>query len=99
MRPRPFKFFFALSLGILAFFFLARLFFGAFLLAAAMSIVFFVGQRIKYFFRNLRWEQYDRSAEDYRTASSIPVWKDDLLMHYPNKERSYRRNYQVIEVL
>jgi len=98
MRPRPFKFFFALSLGILAFLFLARFVFVAFLLAAVLSVVFFIGQKIKSFFLNVRWEQGYPSSEEYHRPSSIPVWKDDLLMHYPNRERSYRQNYRVIKI-
>lgn len=92
MRPKPFKFFFALSLSLVVFFFLARFIFVAFLLATALSVVFFIGQKIKKFFRNLMWEPA------YDSVSSEPIWKDDLLHYYPNRERRPEKNYRVIQI-
>lgn len=55
---KPFKFFFALSLGIILFFFVARFVIVALVLAAVLSGVFFLIQRARYFFSGLGWNQY-----------------------------------------
>ena len=59
---RPFKFFFAISVGMILFFFLARVLIMAFIIAAIMSVLFFVFRKIRNFFRHLAWEEYD---DDY----------------------------------
>lgn len=90
---RPFKFFFALSLGLILFGFLARFVIVALVMAAAFSLLFFLGRKIKNFFR----EQEDR----FRRRRELPVWKDDLLLYYPEKVREYQPEYRnrTIEVL
>ncbi len=55
---KPFQFFFALSLGIILFFFVARFVIVALVLAAVLSGVFFLIQRARYFFSGLGWNQY-----------------------------------------
>jgi hypothetical protein len=94
---RPFKFFFALSLGLILFGFLARFVLVALAMAAAFSLLFFLGRKIKNFFRELSWEQEDR----FRRRRELPVWKDDLLLYYPEKVRDYQPEYRnrTIEVL
>jgi len=98
---RPFKFFFAISLGLILFSFLARFVIVAFLLAAAFSLVFFVGRIIKNFFQDLSWENEDRFRNRFRRRAQLPVWKDDLLLYYPEKRREYQPEFQTrtIEVL
>ncbi len=64
---RPFKFFFALSIGIVLFFFIARVLIMAFVLAALMSIPFFIYRKIKRLSRRHRhWHrEYDRNEPDF----------------------------------
>jgi len=66
MRRHPFKFFFGLSVGLILFFFLARVFVTALFLAAAMSLVFFVFRKIKNFFKYMTWEEDYKYQDDYR---------------------------------
>ena len=98
---KPFKFFFAISLGLMLFGFLARFLIMAFLLAAAFSLVFFLGRKIKNFFQDLSWENEDRFRNRFRRRPHLPVWKDDLLLYYPEKQREYQPEYRdrIIEVL
>lgn len=99
---RPFRFFFALSLGLFVFFFLARLVLLALFAAAVMSLVFFLGRKVKNFFQRLSWEEdhYDAPSfrNNYRRAIQRPIWKDDLLVEYPAMQAEYLPNYKVIQV-
>ena len=102
MRPRPFKFFFALSLGVILFVFFARFVIMAFFFAAILSVTFYVGRRIKNFFRRLSWEdEYDYGYEygNYKKQEALPIWKEDLLVHYPNRQKAYMSNQRTIKVL
>ena len=87
---RPFKFFFAISLAFILFGFLARFIIVALVMAAAFSLVFFLGRKIKNFFRDLSWEHERR----YSRKSQLPVWKDDLLLYFPAKRQEYQPEYQ-----
>ena len=102
MRPRPFKFFFAFSLGVILFLFFARFIIMALIGAAILSGIFFIARRIKYFFRRLRWEEEgyydDHYRHDYRAPRQLPVWKDDLLVDYPTQHREVIPDYRSIEV-
>ena len=95
---RPFRFFFMCSLGIILFFFFARFLVSALLLAAVFSTIFFVARRIKGFFYRMDWDEGYRSRDYYRGRPQLPVWKDDLLLEYPTKEKEYLPDYRVIEV-
>ncbi|MCR9290599.1 hypothetical protein OAF63_06055 [Saprospiraceae bacterium] len=101
MRPRPFKFFFGLSLGVILFFFLARFVVLAFFFAAAMSVVFFLGRKIKNFFRRMQWEdEYDYEYEGNKAfAQQAPVWKGDMLLHYPTRRKAFMTDHRTIKVL
>ncbi len=100
---RPFKFFFAISLGLVLFTFLTRFVLVALLLAAAFSLIFFVGRKIKNFFQRLSWENEGdyRYRNSYRERRRLPVWKDDLLLYFPEKKPEYQPEYKTrtIEVL
>jgi len=56
---RPFKMFFGLTIAIMLFFFVAKFFLFAFIVAGVMSIVFAIFRRIKDFVT------YDRYGESY----------------------------------
>lgn len=76
MRRSPFKFFFALSIGVILFFFLARVFVVAFLMAAVLSLGFFLVRKIKNFFKNMNWEDEDDYRYGYhQNQNNIPFWK------------------------
>lgn len=99
---RPFRFFFVLSLGFMLFFFVARFLIVALIAAAVMSTLFFIARRVKYFFQRMDWEGDYHRHHPYRMSHqrslTQPVWKDDLLVEYPNRDYDYLPNYQAIEV-
>ena len=91
MKPRPFKFFFGLSIGIMVFFFLAKFVIPAFFIAAFLSVFYFIGRKAINFFQRLDW--------DAQQSPQVPIWKDDMLVEYPNRNTAYRRGRRVIEVV
>ena len=101
---RPFKFFFAISLAVFFFFFIARFVIMAAIAAAILSFVFFVGRKIKNFFRALTWEDPYYADRDYRFEKThqrppaITVWQDEFLSDFSKHRRAYSTNYQVIEI-
>ena len=67
MRRSPFRTFFGISVGLILFFFLARVLVTAFFIAAAMSLICFVFRKIKNFFKYMTWEEreyYERNSFD-----------------------------------
>ncbi|MEO1257307.1 MAG: hypothetical protein AAFZ15_00870 [Bacteroidota bacterium] len=95
---RPFRFFFAASLGIILFFFLAKFVVAALLLAAAMSLLFFFARKIKYFFQRMRWEEDSYYDGRDRFVNRSPKWKGDLLMDYPTKHRRMWSDTRIIKI-
>jgi len=101
---RPFKFFFAISLGVFFFFFIARFVIMAAIVAAILSFFFFVGRKIKNFFRYMTWEDSYYPNEDYRFEKNhqrspfVDAWKDEFFSDFSKHRRSHSRNYQVIEI-
>ena len=87
---RPFKFFFTVAVGMILFFFLARVFLTAFLIAGVLSIGYFIFRKVVDFFRYLSWEgddyRYDRRGryayEEPAYDQLTPGWKfeNDLLV-------------------
>ena len=59
MRPRPFKFFFGVAIGLMLLFFVARIFIAALIFAAVASTIYFVFRSMGNFFRNLSWQERD----------------------------------------
>lgn len=97
---RPFKFFFALSLGMILFLFFAKIVVTALIVAAFMSIVFAVFRKAKRFFQRLSWEDesYNYRYEMPR-ESGLPFWKEDLFTDTPyTKDRIYLANHRRIIV-
>ena len=93
MRNSPFKFFFALSIGVIVFFFLARVFVAALVMAAVLSLVFFVFRKIKNFFKYMTWEdRYDRYQRSYQYQRNLPYWerKEDALFDLREQRRRER---------
>ncbi|MEZ4886658.1 MAG: hypothetical protein R3E32_18160 [Chitinophagales bacterium] len=101
---KPFKFFFALSLGVFLFFFIARFVVMAAIAAAVLSFAFFLGRKIKNFFRYLTWEgSYRPDFEDrfdsaYQRSPQIAAWKDESFSDFSKKNRTYSSHYKVIKI-
>lgn len=84
---KPFKFFFTVALGLMAFFFLARVILAALFIAGVMSIGYFLFRKAADFFRYLSWGGYDSrydfyDYEDRQYKHTLPGWKfeNDLLV-------------------
>ena len=84
---KPFKFFFTAALALMAFLFLARVFFAAFLIAGVMSIGYFFFRKVTDFFRYRNWRGHDEryayfADEDQTHEHRIPGLKfdNDLLV-------------------
>lgn len=70
---RPFKFFFAFSLGIIIFLFFARFLILAALAAAVLSFIFFVFRKIRYFFHHMTWDEPGQYYHNrYQQGSALP---------------------------
>ena len=97
---RPFRFFFGLSLAIMIFFVVARFVVAALVIAAFLSLLFFVGRKIKNFFMRMRWEDdsYGSYHPYYRRRQSLPTWNGDMLVDYPHKESVYIPDHRIIKV-
>ena len=100
---RPFKFFFAISVGLILFFFLARVLFIALLFAGVMSLIFYAVRGIKNFFRRLDWEDYEydyapRGNSNY--SDRLPGWKfkDELLVDDWDRPRERFFSERIIQV-
>ena len=76
MTRHPFKFFFGVSVALIVLFFLARVFVAALFMAAVLSLIFFVGRKIKNFFKYMTWEDEDyHYRRDYRFRRNLPYWE------------------------
>ena len=99
---KPFKFFFALSLGVMFFFFIARFVVAAFVIAAVMSVVFFIGRKIGNFLRTLAWNghykrEWEYAKNQYR-SSELPFWKEEFDLNQGNRQRMYEPSYRAIKI-
>ncbi len=101
---KPFKFFFALSLGVFILFFIARFVIMAAIAAAVLSLVFFVARKIKNFFRYLTWEDpYHPNFDDrydgyYQKAHQIGAWKNEIFSDFSRQHQAYPPNLKVIKI-
>ncbi len=63
---RPFKFFFGVAVAAIVFMFMIKVFIAAFFIAAIMSVIFFIAQKIRNFFMGITWHgQGGHYAYDY----------------------------------
>ena len=95
---RPFRFFFAASLGIILFFFVAKFVIAALLMAAVLSVLFFFGRKIKHFFQRMRWEEDGYYDGRDRFINGRPKWKGDMLLDYPTRRREMWSDARVIKI-
>lgn len=98
MRNSPFKFFFAFSIGVIVFFFLARVFVAALVMAAVLSLVFFVFRKIKNFFKYMTWEdRYDRYQRSYQYQRNLPYWEREEDTLFDLRETRRRERIIIVE--
>lgn len=93
MRPRPFKFFFGATIAVMAFFFLAKVFFIAFVVAAVMSLLFHLVRGIKYSLMDM---ERPRRRYDFEPAYERFEDFDSFRSERPFDNR---RRERIIEVL
>lgn len=99
---RPFKFFFSISLGVIIFFFLARFIVTALFIAAILSILFYVGRRLKYFFHNLSWQ--DEDIDPYKTPNwryskfALPAENREWYFDQVHEPGEFNEHYRTIEI-
>lgn len=84
------------------FFVVARFVLFALVAAAFLSFAFFIGRKLRNFFHHMSWEDDRYQAHphrmQYQRSVQQAVWNDDLLVDYPNRQRTYLPNFQSIEV-
>lgn len=98
---RPFKFFFALSLGLFVFFFVARFVIPALVLAAILSGILFLVQRARYFFSGLGWNQYHPyHRSEYRSYPGLmnEHRSDDIPFFEFEREEAPISDWQIIRI-
>lgn len=98
---RPFKFFFAFSLGLIIFLFFARFLILAAIAAAVLSFVFFVFRKIRYFFHHMTWEErgYDyRNRYQYRNALPEARYDEEPLFYNWDRQPERLDHFREIEV-
>ena len=98
---RPFRFFFALSVGLILFFFLARVLVFALVFAAIMSVAFFVVRKIRNFFMGMTWEDRRYAYEHrYHRPKGLPEWHydEEPLFGRREKQTDWLTDYRTIEV-
>ena len=97
---RPFKLFFGLSLGIILFFFVARVALLAFIIAAVMSLTYAIYRRLKDFITYDRYGNHyipEYQAMPRRHAMNQPI--EPLFYETSYRQRSPARNVQFIDAI
>ena len=103
MRPQPFKYFFGVAIAVMVFFFLARVFFAAFIFAAIASSIYFIFRSIGNFFRRMSWQdgEYDFRGE-YAINNNHTNWREneaEPLFETGNRNfQNFNRQERVIRV-
>lgn len=92
MRTRPFRFFFGLSIAVIFFFFLAKVFFFAFIAAGIMSLMYHLFRGIKYSLMDLGWD--GRRRGDYRRFQYEHPQFDPMVDRHTFFEQNHRGPYQ-----
>ena len=96
---RRFKLFFGVAVGLILFFFLAKVVFTALIIALVMSVLFGVFSKVKRFFQRAYREEYDAVYNvDYAEESRLPIWKEDLFTETPIRGVVYLDNHRRIIV-
>ena len=94
---RPFKFFFGLSIAIMLFFFLARVFVAAMFMAIGLSLAFFVLRKIKNFFKYMAWEDERDYSYESPFRKNISHWEREEEPLFEQRERRYAERIIIVE--
>lgn len=86
---KPFKFFFGLAIGVIVFLFLARVLFTAVIIAAVLSLIYYVARGAMNFFRRLDWESRYNYAPQMGEASANLLSSPMQQRHYNPYEHRY----------
>jgi hypothetical protein len=97
---RPFKMFFGMAVGVILFFFVARIVFVAFLIAAAMSIIYAVYRRLKDFVTYDRFgNNYMGRNAHYRTNQNWQNEVEPLFVEHASRVRRPTNNVRIITAI
>ncbi len=97
---KPFKLFFALSLGIILFLFFAKIVLIALIAAFVMSVIYGVFRKMKRFVQRTLWEE-DYEEDDfshYYKEDTLPNWKEALFTNPAVRGKVYLDNHRTIIV-
>lgn len=85
MKSKPFKFFFAAAIGLMLFFFVARILFGALLIAGVLTLGFYMLKTVKQMFR-----QGMQTASVWQNDEWAKVDRLDADLYYDIKSSAYQ---------
>ena len=98
---KPFKFLFALSLGVILFLFFARFAIMAFIAAAFLSLGYFLVHKVKNFFKRMDWDD-DRGAiqPSYYRQRALAAWqeREEPLFGESQTRREQMERFRTIEI-
>ena len=97
MRPRPFKFFFGATIAVMAFFFLAKVFFIAFVVAGIMSLLFHLFRGIKYSLMDLNGGYRKEYRHHRRPSLEYSMQRNDFADDW-NHPFEARQKERIIKV-
>lgn len=97
---KPFKLFFALSLGIILFLFFAKIVLIALIAAFVMSVIYSGFRKMKHFVQRTLWEEdYEEDYfKHYYKEDILPNWKEALFTNPAVKRKVYLDNHRTIIV-
>ena len=106
---RPFRFFFMFALSIMLFFFIAKFVIGAFFIAAILSVIYFLFQKIRGFFYRLDWSKdygYEYNEKDYRYNFSkwgnrhkaFGMGQNEPLFYEKGRPTDWKSDYRTITI-
>jgi len=97
---KSFKFFFALSLGIILFLFFAKIVLIALAAAFVMSLIFGVFRKMRHFIQRTLWEEdYEEDyVIGYYNEDTLPNWKEALFTNPAVKGKVYLDSHRTIIV-
>ena len=98
---RPFKFFFALSLGLFIFFFLAKFIVMALIVALGLTMLFAIIKRIRNFIMEEKWKNhYDEYESPFSFPNRLAAWDPPSEVLHVKQERDfeYLQDFRKIKI-
>jgi hypothetical protein len=97
---KPFKFFFALSLGVILFLFFARFAIMAFIAAAFLSFGYFLVNKVKNFFKRMDWDDDRDAIHPYYRQRALAAWqeREEPLFGESQTRRERIERFRTIEI-